>query len=101
MPQVTHSLLLSSISCTDIPFCSYTTYTEAAATAGISRLYAGFHISADNEQGLALGKNVGAQVFRVASAMWDPPKDSDCTASSSSTLHSFLFSLAKKLFLSI
>ncbi len=78
--------LLSLFLCANIS--SYATYTEAANAAGASRLYAGFHIPDDNDHALALGKNIGAQAYRVASALWDPPtsgSSTECGDSSSSS----------------
>jgi len=40
------------------------TFTEAANLAGFSRVLGGYHIQADNVEGLALGRKVGNEVWR-------------------------------------
>ena len=40
------------------------TFTETANMAGISRVLGGYHIQADNVEGLALGRKVGNEVWR-------------------------------------
>ncbi len=42
------------------------TFTEAANMAGISRVMGGYHIQADNIEGLAMGRKVGAIVHQRA-----------------------------------
>jgi hypothetical protein len=42
---------------------SFPTFTSVAETAGISRVYGGFHIQADNIDGLVLGRKVAAKVW--------------------------------------
>jgi hypothetical protein len=49
---------------------SWATFTEAAEQAGISRIYGGIHFDNANVAGLALGRQVGAQVFAKAQALW-------------------------------
>ena len=44
----------------------YPTYASAAEAAGMSRIWAGVHWPADNERGLALGREVGENVWRRA-----------------------------------
>jgi hypothetical protein len=39
------------------------TFTETANMAGISRVYGGYHIEADNREGLAMGRKVAAVVY--------------------------------------
>jgi hypothetical protein len=39
------------------------TFSETAAMAGFSRVLGGYHIQADNVEGLKLGEKVGAEVF--------------------------------------
>jgi hypothetical protein len=39
------------------------TFTETADLAGISRVLGGYHIQADNLEGLALGRKVGREVW--------------------------------------
>lgn len=41
-----------------------TTFTETANLAGLSRVLGGYHIQADNIEGLALGRNVAQVVWR-------------------------------------
>lgn len=43
---------------------NFPTFTETAEMAGISRVLGGYHIQVDNVEGLKLGRNVGAEVFR-------------------------------------
>lgn len=47
---------------------TWSTLTEAADTAGISRLYGGIHTRADNEQGQTTGRLVGKAVYDVCMA---------------------------------
>jgi hypothetical protein len=42
----------------------FTTFTETANMAGISRVMGGYHIQADNIAGLDLGRNVAAEVWK-------------------------------------
>ena len=41
-----------------------TTFTETANMAGRSRVLGGYHIQADNIEGLKLGRNVAQQVWK-------------------------------------
>ena len=43
---------------------SFPTFTETAEKAGSSRVLGGYHIQADNIEGLALGRKVGDEVYR-------------------------------------
>jgi hypothetical protein len=43
---------------------NFPTFTETAEMAGISRVLGGYHIQVDNVEGLKLGRNVGAEVFK-------------------------------------
>jgi hypothetical protein len=43
---------------------NFTTFTETANMAGISRVMGGYHIQADNIAGLDLGRNVAAEVWK-------------------------------------
>ncbi|TAD80273.1 MAG: phosphatase PAP2 family protein [Oscillatoriales cyanobacterium] len=43
---------------------SWATYSDAANESGLSRIYGGIHVEADNVEGLALGR-------KVAGAVWD------------------------------
>jgi membrane-associated phospholipid phosphatase len=47
------------------------TFTEAAEEAGMSRLYGGIHFRQGNEAGLALGRQVGEQVWEKAQAYFE------------------------------
>lgn len=42
---------------------SFPTFTQCADQAGISRVLGGYHIQADNIEGLKLGRNVGGKVY--------------------------------------
>lgn len=42
----------------------FPTFTETAEMAGISRVLGGYHIQADNVEGLALGRNVAHEVWK-------------------------------------
>jgi hypothetical protein len=50
---------------------AWRTFSEAAAEAGISRIYGGIHFDRANVDGLALGRQVGAAVFARARAHWE------------------------------
>ncbi|MGK7902291.1 MAG: DUF6851 domain-containing protein [Hormoscilla sp.] len=45
---------------------TWDTFTDAANSSGISRLYGGIHNAAGNEEGLILGRNVGEAVWEEA-----------------------------------
>lgn len=47
------------------------TFSEAAAQAGMSRLYGGIHFREGNEQGALLGTRCGAQAWTKARAYWE------------------------------
>lgn len=49
----------------DVVLC-WDSWSSTAEQSGMSRLYGGIHISADNVQGLALGRSVGKAVYRKA-----------------------------------
>jgi len=49
----------------------WATFSEAAAEAGMSRIYGGIHFDNANGAGLALGRQVGAQVLAKARSHWD------------------------------
>jgi len=42
----------------------FPTFTETANMAGFSRVLGGYHIQADNEEGLALGRNVAGLIWK-------------------------------------
>jgi hypothetical protein len=46
------------------------TFSAAAEQAGISRIYGGIHFDSGNTAGQALGRQVGAQAFARAQALW-------------------------------
>ena len=54
---------------------SYTSFTQAAQEAGISRIYGGIHYSFDNTAGLALGQQIGDWTLKVFNQSTDttPP----------------------------
>lgn len=58
----------------------FPTFTNAAEQAGFSRVLGGYHVMADNLQGLAMGRRVAEVVFRKCKAHYegregpDPPK---------------------------
>jgi hypothetical protein len=41
----------------------FPTFTETAEMAGFSRVLGGYHIQADNIEGLTLGRNVAREVW--------------------------------------
>jgi hypothetical protein len=43
---------------------NFTTFTETANMAGISRVMGGYHIQVDNVEGLKLGRNVAHEVWK-------------------------------------
>jgi len=43
---------------------NFTTFTETADMAGMSRVLGGYHIQVDNVEGLALGRKVGNEVYK-------------------------------------
>lgn len=47
------------------------TYQDAADSAGLSRLYGGIHIRADDFVGRTLGYRIGLDAFALASKYWD------------------------------
>jgi hypothetical protein len=49
---------------------AWSTFSEAAEEAGISRIYGGIHFDKANVDGQALGRQVGAAVFARARACW-------------------------------
>jgi hypothetical protein len=50
---------------------SWPTFSDAAAEAGISRIYGGIHFDKANVDGQALGRKVGAQAFAAAQGYWE------------------------------
>ncbi|MEQ8435825.1 MAG: vanadium-dependent haloperoxidase [Oceanicaulis sp.] len=49
----------------------FETFTETAEMAGVSRLYGGYHIAADNVEGLAMGRSVSAHLWPVIESYFD------------------------------
>ncbi|MGJ3230794.1 MAG: vanadium-dependent haloperoxidase [Oceanicaulis sp.] len=49
----------------------FETFTETAEAAGISRLYGGYHIAADNVEGLIMGRRVAAHLWPVFEAYFN------------------------------
>jgi hypothetical protein len=49
---------------------SWETWQEAYEQAGLSRIYGGIHFNDGNEQGLALGAQIGEATFQAASPLW-------------------------------
>jgi len=49
----------------------WASFSEAAAEAGMSRIYGGIHFDNANNAGLAMGQQVGAQAFAKAKQYWD------------------------------
>lgn len=49
----------------------YSTWTEAAMQAGISRLYGGIHIASDNIDGADIGNKVGVAVWTKANKLFN------------------------------
>lgn len=50
---------------------SWSSFSEAAAEAGISRVYGGIHFDPANQAGQAIGRQVGAAVFDKARGLWE------------------------------
>ena len=50
---------------------SFATFTETAEAAGVSRLYGGYHIAADNVEGLVMGRRVSEFLWPVITAHFD------------------------------
>jgi hypothetical protein len=50
---------------------AWPSFSAAAEQAGISRVYGGIHFDKGNIAGRALGRQVGAQVFAKAQALWE------------------------------
>jgi hypothetical protein len=50
---------------------AWSTFSEAAEEAGISRIYGGIHFDKANADGQALGRQVGAAVFARARSYWE------------------------------
>jgi len=50
----------------------FNTWTEAAESAGVSRLYGGFHVSTGNVDGLYLGRETGKIVWDKCVCLWNP-----------------------------
>lgn len=48
----------------------WSTFTDAAAEAGMSRIYGGIHFDRANSAGLSMGREVGALVFSKAEKLW-------------------------------
>jgi hypothetical protein len=48
----------------DTVVLKFSTFTETADMAGMSRVLGGYHIQSDNTEGLALGRNVAAVVWK-------------------------------------
>jgi hypothetical protein len=50
---------------------AWATFSDAAAEAGISRIYGGIHFDKANVDGQSLGRKVGAQVYAAAQGYWE------------------------------
>ena len=61
---------------------SYATFSDAAAEAALSRLYAGIHFADDNSVGLAVGALVGQQAWAKAQFLIDGGLAADTSSSS-------------------
>jgi hypothetical protein len=48
----------------DTVILKFPTFTQTAEMAGFSRVLGGYHIQADNKEGLTLGRNVSAEVWK-------------------------------------
>lgn len=55
----------------DVVLC-WETFTDASDQSGISRLYGGIHIKADDDSGQELGRSVGRAVFKKANDLYAP-----------------------------
>ena len=49
----------------------WATYYDAADEAGISRLYGGIHVAADDYRGRVMGSSIGAQAWNRAAQFFD------------------------------
>lgn len=49
---------------------TWPTFSAAATEAGISRIYGGIHFTAGDQGGRALGRKVGAAVWKRCVAFW-------------------------------
>jgi len=63
---------------TDI-YLSWSTWTEAAEQAGVSRLMGGIHTDADNVDGLTMGTSVGKLVYQKAQDLFNGGSGPSCT----------------------
>ncbi len=50
---------------------SWSTFTEAADEAGISRRYGGIHFETGDQVGRVLGRQVAAQAWEKAQSYWN------------------------------
>ena len=50
----------------------WATYQDASDEAGISRLWGGIHVAADDIQGRLMGAQIGAQAYDLAELYWGP-----------------------------
>ncbi|PWE18713.1 haloperoxidase [Marinicauda salina] len=55
----------------------FPTFSETAEAAGISRLYGGYHIAADNIEGLEMGRRVSAYVWPTIQSYFDGTAEVD------------------------
>ena len=53
----------------------WSTFTDAADEAGMSRRYGGIHFIHADVQGRLIGRLVGAQAYKKAEAYWEGKKD--------------------------
>jgi hypothetical protein len=49
----------------------WATYQDASDEAGVSRLYGGIHVRADDLEGRVLGARVGADAWALAQTFYD------------------------------
>ena len=54
----------------DVPL-QWATYYDAADQAGISRLYGGIHVEADDLRGRIMGAQCGLDAWALAQRYWD------------------------------
>ncbi|HIF97368.1 MAG TPA: hypothetical protein EYQ54_10165 [Myxococcales bacterium] len=63
--------LLFEVGPTETVHLQWATYFDAADEAGISRLWGGIHIAADDFEGRLVGAQIGVAAFELAEKYWD------------------------------
>jgi hypothetical protein len=68
--KMAHSMVIEPGLPTSDMTLRWATFSAAAEQAGLSRIYGGIHFDNGNNAGRTLGRQVGAQVFAKAQALW-------------------------------